>query len=367
MVPNINPGLILAYLQKEQSLLTLSNYDTVNDPNNRIRSAMGYGCPDTSRCSAEYYGFANQVNWASYQLQYNFRLSQNSEYSDPYKVNNTIATLDEYNVFLTNSATAAQYRYTPHVYWGNYNLWKIMTANGWGDTSSTYSMGDIDRVNLATKDNPLNLPDIPTIKIEEVHDILRKDFYLGQTSSEIRLLQQFLRQEGYYMNREITGMFGVITREALQNYRSDNGIITSLPTKACLNLINQKWQIGMQSNSVKQLQQCLREMGVFNFPSNTGYFGPVTQEALNTAKRALSKTNTSPSAQKQAKVLIGSLNVRNTARGTKIGSVKLNQQGTVISGPVSSNGLTWWKIEWNNGVTGWSADGYAGSKYLRID
>ena len=31
VVPQLNPGLILAYLQKEQSLLTLSGYDTVND------------------------------------------------------------------------------------------------------------------------------------------------------------------------------------------------------------------------------------------------------------------------------------------------------------------------------------------------
>ena len=57
----INPQVLLVMLQKEQGLVTASaGGSTV-----RYRSAMGYGCPDTAVCDAQYYGFFNQVYSAS--------------------------------------------------------------------------------------------------------------------------------------------------------------------------------------------------------------------------------------------------------------------------------------------------------------
>jgi len=56
VTPNLNPGILIAYLEKEQSLISLSNYNTTADPENRIRTAMGYGCPDFSKCDTQYYG-----------------------------------------------------------------------------------------------------------------------------------------------------------------------------------------------------------------------------------------------------------------------------------------------------------------------
>lgn len=282
VVPNINPGLILAYLEKEQSLLSLSSYDVGKDPESRIKTAMGYGCPDTAKCASEYHGFANQLNWAAYQLQFNYNLaSSGNQIVAPYHINKTITTLDEYNVFLTNAATAANYRYTHHVYWGNYNLWAIMVANGWGVDTNTYSRADLDVKNLVAKDIKLNISAANKISYEEVKSILTTNYSLGQSSDQIRLLQTYLRQEGYYMNREITGMFGVVTSQAVQNYLNDKklGVPAAASQSKCTELINTKFNIGDTSEDIRTLQECLRKVGLFNWPSNTGYFGEVTKAA----------------------------------------------------------------------------------------
>ncbi len=289
VTPRLNPGMLLAFLEKEQSLLSRSDYDTANDPERRIRTAMGYGCPDFAECDTQYFGLANQLNWSSYQLQYNFNRAGNSNSNTPYKVNNTISTLDEYSVLLSNEATASVYNYTPHVYWGNYNLWKIITANGWGTSSQTYDAQEIDRVNIYEKD--IDPDDIEhTVSFEQVKDILNKDFKIGDQSDEVELIQQYLRQEGYYTYLFITGYYGTITDNALQNYRADQvaGVKPAPETApepspevtTCDDLYDLNWTIGQNGDEVVKLQECLREEGVFNYSTSTGYFGPITEKAL---------------------------------------------------------------------------------------
>lgn len=61
----------------------------------------------------------------------------------------------------------------------------------------------------------------------------------------------------------------------------------------------------------------------------------------------------------QVRPTIDGLNVRSTAGGDKIGSLSKNDIGTVTDGPqrASYEGLDyrWWRIEWGNGLHGWSA------------
>ncbi len=150
----INPRLILVTLQKEQSLITLTNADreaNVDQYNRRLERAMGYACPDGASCDARYLGFTKQVENASWQLRYNYEAAGQSQawwdqyYSATSSVchrqyikNNTCSFSDSsgsYSVTLTNQATASLYRYTPHVFNGNYNVWKLF--NTWFTASST--------------------------------------------------------------------------------------------------------------------------------------------------------------------------------------------------------------------------------------
>jgi len=54
------------------------------------------------------------------------------------------------------------------------------------------------------------------------------------------------------------------------------------------------------------------------------------------------------------------LNVRSTAvtTGTVIGVEKDGADGTVLEGPVTADGFAWWRVQWKDGLTGWSVSQY---------
>ena len=126
----INPQALLVLLQKETSLIT----DTI--PNNYdYRKATGYGCPDTAPCSAEYYGFKNQVRKAAALFRQvldggwtNYPLGNN------YVQYNPAAACGGSVVNIRSLATSALYRYTPY----QPNAAAITAGYGYGDTCSAY-------------------------------------------------------------------------------------------------------------------------------------------------------------------------------------------------------------------------------------
>lgn len=157
----LNPQVILVVMQKEQSLITgtFSNGDSLQWG---LDHAMGFNCPDTSGCSQLFAGFYYQL-FGNFDAQGNRYIGapdslmrsfntpngrgplvdvSNSVYGSPLirtsRVGDTIY-LDNtqgppYNapatekVTLSNLATAALYRFTPHVYNGNYNFWKFFST-----------------------------------------------------------------------------------------------------------------------------------------------------------------------------------------------------------------------------------------------
>ena len=149
-VCGINPRALIVLLEKEQSLIT----DTW--PSSRqYRSATGYGCPDTSDCDTNYYGFFNQVYHAAWQFK-KYQARPDRAYRAGR--NNTIqwhpnASCGSSQVFIENQATAGLYLYTPYrpnqaaldnLYgvgdscsaYGNRNFWRIFT-DWFGSTGYT--------------------------------------------------------------------------------------------------------------------------------------------------------------------------------------------------------------------------------------
>lgn len=157
----INPQVILVTLQKEQSLID-GVFSDSGVLQRRLDRALGFGCPDNGGCGTLFLGFyfqlfgnmdneGNRYLGASRSLSKSFYTangrgpmidSAGSTFSSAPKVraaqvgdtitlNNTQGP--PYNAPATtslaikNSATAALYRYTPHVYNGNYNFWKFFT------------------------------------------------------------------------------------------------------------------------------------------------------------------------------------------------------------------------------------------------
>lgn len=116
----VNPKVLLATLQKEQSL--------VGDPSpsqRQLDRAMGYRCPDSGSCHPNTLDFGKQVDGAAWQFrQY---LDRANDWN--IRAGNTYV-LDGFTVSPVNSGTAAFYNYTPH-YTGNERFWRIW-LDFWG-------------------------------------------------------------------------------------------------------------------------------------------------------------------------------------------------------------------------------------------
>lgn len=123
-VTTVNPKFLLVLLQKEQSLIS----DT-NPKQSQLDWATGYGCPDNWACNPYYKGFGKQVNSAA--LQFRYYIDHPNGYK--YKAGNTYTFTNPYgavtnepmSVTIENAATAGLYNYTPHVFNGNYNFFKL--------------------------------------------------------------------------------------------------------------------------------------------------------------------------------------------------------------------------------------------------
>lgn len=147
----VSPRVILVTLQKEASLITRPG-----PSQGLLDAAMGYGCPDSGGCNATYSGFANQVGWGAWQLRLNYEGSKvKSGIFSPYLAGSLLPNVT-YNYDLgnnnwlsgsatvnqSNNATASLYRYTPHIFNGNYNFWRLgISWFGFGTTDVTTQSG----------------------------------------------------------------------------------------------------------------------------------------------------------------------------------------------------------------------------------
>ncbi|QCB93129.1 hypothetical protein [Cellulomonas shaoxiangyii] len=178
----ISQKALLVTLQKEQGLVTATAPGET-----RYRTAMGFGCPDTAPCEAQYYGFFNQVYRAARQFK---RYAANpTAYSYRAGRTNTIlfhpsgaAACGSSSVYIENQATAGLYIYTPYqpnssaltnlygtgdgcAAYGNRNFWRDYT-DWFGSTqvgaNLVRTVGD-PQVYLVTLDRKHPVDDVETL------------------------------------------------------------------------------------------------------------------------------------------------------------------------------------------------------------
>ncbi len=127
----INPQVILATLQKEQSLVTATRPTSW-----QYRAAMGADCPDTAPCAATTNGFFNQVYKAAWQMrQYTYSPSPWRHHIGLTEVLwSPNSACGSSIVNIRNQATANLYNYTPY----RPNAASLNNLYGSGDGCSTY-------------------------------------------------------------------------------------------------------------------------------------------------------------------------------------------------------------------------------------
>lgn len=148
----LNPQVILVTLNKEQGLITSANNFGPDKLQKVLDRAMGFDCPDATGCGNLFPGFyyqlfgnydssGNRYLGAARSLFKSFTTSggrgpningQTAHTGDTITLDNTLGGYDNIQpqqaIILSNNATAALYRYTPHVFNGNYNFWKFFQA-----------------------------------------------------------------------------------------------------------------------------------------------------------------------------------------------------------------------------------------------
>ena len=154
----LNPQVILATMEKEEGLVD-QKYGSPQAAQTAIDHAMGFNCGDNVSCWNLFPGFyyqlfgnldssGNRYLGAAKSLMKSFNTQGGrgpsfngsvSQVGQTIILDNTqggyAGISPQQNVTLANNATAALYRYTPHVFNGNYNFWKFFTdwfkyANG---------------------------------------------------------------------------------------------------------------------------------------------------------------------------------------------------------------------------------------------
>lgn len=145
----INPQVILVTLNKEQSLITGKFSD--DRLQRALDHSMGFACPDSGGCDGDLEGFyfqlfgnvdteGNRYLGAAKSLMRSFNTTNGrgpqvkgsaAKVGDLIVLENTLGGFEgvqqKQNVKIGNRATAALYRYTPHVFNGNYNFWRFFT------------------------------------------------------------------------------------------------------------------------------------------------------------------------------------------------------------------------------------------------
>jgi hypothetical protein len=127
----INPQVLIVTLQKENGLVTNGSPRAGS-----YKTAMGYGCPDTAACDAQYFGFFNQVYSAASQFirygvnpsNWTYRIGQVAIQYKPF------TSCGAPVVNIRNQATANLYNYTPY----QPNAAAMAAGYGTGDGCSSY-------------------------------------------------------------------------------------------------------------------------------------------------------------------------------------------------------------------------------------
>lgn len=146
----LNPQVILVTLHKEQGLI--SNAIDPSRVQRALNFAMGFDCPDSSGCGNLFPGFyfqlfgnvdtgGNRYLGSVKSLMKSFSVTNGrgpdvagfpARVGDQIRIENTLGDYagiaKQQIVTLGNRATAALYRYTPHVFNGNYNFWRFFTS-----------------------------------------------------------------------------------------------------------------------------------------------------------------------------------------------------------------------------------------------
>jgi len=269
----LNPQVILVTMEKEEGLID-QQFSSPGAQATAIDHAMGFNCGDAVGCWNLFPGFyyqlfgnldssGNRYLGAAKSLMKSFTTNGGrgpayngsvSKVGQTIILDNTLGGYDnippQQNVTLADNATAALYRYTPHVFNGNYNFWKFFqdwfkypngTLVALAGGADTYVIEDGSKQlvpDFVAQARGLNIVGKITISPNEYADYPTGAVYAPADNTVIRTpdgqTYVFINGVKHPASAFVIGQRGLSVSSALAVGTSDAGLFTSgtvLPPK----------------------------------------------------------------------------------------------------------------------------------------
>ncbi len=97
---------------------------------------------------------------------------------------------------------------------------------------------------------------------------------IGERNEKVKQLQTILKNKDFFRYSTATGYYGNITKQAIIDY------LISIKKDGLGSLVK-IIRYGERSEAIKYVQTQLKEMGFFEYPTITGFYGAITQKAIN--------------------------------------------------------------------------------------
>jgi peptidoglycan DL-endopeptidase LytE len=153
----------------------------------------------------------------------------------------------------------------------------------------------------------------------------------GDKGAAVEELQKLLKKHNCYNYAEITGYYGNATEEGVRKFQAQQGLtvdgIAGADTQDKLKntsnndsgkqLNPDSLARGMSGDKVKEIQQKLKKLGLYNEPEITGFYGPKTEAAVTQFQKSAGMKADGIAGKKTREALMASFSSASLVPGMK--------------------------------------------------
>lgn len=185
--------------------------------------------------------------------------------------------------------------------WGDEGLARALNWGKRTTTCTAYFPGVAMDAEVQNIQGQFNMPSAHMPASTPKNNSVGKNLHIGHEGDEVQELQEQLHAQGY-LQKTPNGVFDAETEEAVISFQKDMKIISGVDSYGAGYVGYLTWSalktgqpanvvslvssdstilsVGDSGDDVSTLQKTLKDLGYFDYPVVTGYYGPATEEAV---------------------------------------------------------------------------------------